>query len=260
MQFWPLEMGGVISRLLPFPTAPRRLSGIIRLMEFKSIRELEELPLFPLATVLFPGAILPLHIFEDRYKAMMRHALENDRLFGLSYRKDAEAGAETPPDIGSIGCAARIETVMPLEEDKMDLICTGVIRYRVVGLNQLSPFLLARVEPFMDDPEPDNDLTELFDDLRDIGKQFLMAAEVLNELGVPINPNLPEDPEAFSLLLSSALPFDNDRKQRLLEMTSTKLRLTRLKSYVTSALAVYTERLKIQQQAKGNGHGRPVGQ
>ena len=90
----------------------------------------------------------------------------------------------------------------------------------------------------------------------DVCKQFLEAAQTLNEVNAPISQDLPEDPEDFSLLVSSALPIDNDAKQALLEMTSTRLRLTRLRSYVMRALADYNERIKIQEIAKSNGHGK----
>ena len=60
----------------------------------------DELPLFPLATVLFPGTILPLHIFEERYKEMMRYAVEHGGMYGLSFRDNAAVGHDTVPEIG----------------------------------------------------------------------------------------------------------------------------------------------------------------
>lgn len=225
-------------------------------METESTERLEELPIFPLATVLFPGAILPLHIFEERYKQMFRYAVDNSGLFGLSYRDDAFIGRDTPPEIGSIGCLARINAVMPLEEGKMNVISTGVIRYRVLGFSQTQPFLLARVDPITDDLEADDGLERLFQETVEIAKKFLDAAQTLDETAVPIDQDLPEDPEAFSLLIASALPVDNALKQNLLEMTSTKLRLTRLRQYLTNALSQYNERLRIQEMARSNGHGR----
>ena len=222
----------------------------------KSPEELEEIAVFPLATVLFPGAILPLHIFEDRYKQMMRYAIENGGLFGLSYRSDASIGEETPPEIGSVGCVAKIHAVMPLDEGKMNVISTGVVRYRILSLQQAEPFLMARVEPFTDDLEPGADLNRIFDDVSEMCKEFLEAAQALDESGSVVGQDLPEDPEAFSLLVSSALPIDNDAKQTLLEITSTRLRLSRLRHYVSSALSDFTRKIKMQERAKGNGHGR----
>lgn len=225
-------------------------------MELNISEQIEKLAIFPLATVLFPGAILPLRIFEERYKMLMNYAIENDGVFGLSYRNDAFIGRETPPEVGSIGCIAKINAVVPLEEGKMNIISTGVVRYRVLGLIQTAPYPLARVEPVADDLEPGADLNQIFEDIAGICKKFLDAAQALDEANAPISQDLPEDPEAFSLLVSSALPIDNDAKQALLEMTSTRLRLTRLRSHVMRALADYNERIKIQEIAKTNGHGR----
>lgn len=218
--------------------------------------ELEEIAVFPLATVLFPGALLPLHIFEERYKQMMRYAIDNGGVFGLAYRSDSAIGRETPPEIGSIGCVAKINAVVPLEGGRMNIISTGVIRCRVLGLRQTTPFILARIETVTDDLEPGDDLNRTFDDVAETCRKFIEAAQALDEPNAPVNQDLPEEPEAFSLMVASALPIDNDAKQALLEMTSTRLRLTRLRSYVIPALSAYGDRLRIQKSARGNGHGR----
>ena len=224
-------------------------------MELESLERLEELPIFPLAAVLFPGAVLPLHIFEERYKNMMRFAIDHDGLFGLSYRADAEVGRETILEPGSIGCLAKINAVMPLEEGKMNLVSIGVVRYRVLEFRQLVPFLLARVEPFRDAPEENAGVEDLFGEIRELCMKFLVAAGILEESGSPLETHLPEEPEAFSLLLASLLPIDNDVKQALLEMTSTKLRLIRLKNHVVTAIADYNKHQLMQDRAKGNGKG-----
>jgi Lon protease-like protein len=225
-------------------------------MELEGIERFEELPIFPLETVLFPGAILPLHIFEERYKSMIHYAIDHGGVFGLSYTDGAGVGRETPPEVGSVGCIARIKAVLPVEEGRMNIVTAGVMRYRVQGFPQMLPFLIARIEPFTDDPEADPELTKLFDDLLEMGKQFLTAAHMLDESSIPVNEMLPDDPEAFSFLVSSVLPIDNLSRQRLLEMTSTRVRLTRLRHLIMTVLAQYNQRLKIQDVAKGNGHGR----
>lgn len=220
------------------------------------LEDLEEIPVFPLATVLFPGALLPLHIFEDRYKQMMRYAIDNGGVFGLAYRSDSAIGRETPPEVGSVGCVAKINAVVPLEGGRMNIISTGVIRYRVLGLRQTTPFILARIETVTDDLEPGEDLNRIFDDIADTCRKFIEAAQALDEPNAPVSQELPDEAEALSLMVASALPIDNDAKQALLEMTSTRLRLTRLRPYVISALSAYSDRLRIQQSARGNGHGR----
>lgn len=218
---------------------------------------LNQLPIFPLNTVLFPGAILPLYIFEDRYKEMMRYAIDNGNVFGLSYRPNAAIGRETPPEIGSVGCVAQINAVMPLEKGKMNIVSTGLVRYRVVGFRQELPFLIANTELFGDDPEPDAEMERAFGDIEDLCKQFLDASRALDEAATPSSDDLPDDPESLSLLMISVLPIENESKQTLLESTSTKFRLARLKQLLTSALVVYNQRIKIQGIARGNGHGKP---
>lgn len=220
-----------------------------------SLEDLQKIAIFPLATVLFPGAVLPLHIFEDRYKKMIRYAIEHGGVFGLQYRSDAAIGHETPPATGSIGCIAKINGVVPVEGGRMNIVSTGLIRYRILGLHQATPFIVARIEPVTDDLEPGADLNRIFDDIVELCRKFLAAAQALDESPAPVNQDLPDEPEAFSLLVASALPIGNDAKQTFLEITSTRLRLSRLRPFVTSALSDYADRLKTQQMAKSNGHG-----
>jgi Lon protease-like protein len=225
-------------------------------MNPEEIEEITELPIFPLATVLFPGAILPLHIFEDRYKTMMRYAIDNGGMFGLSFRTDAQVGRETPPANGSVGCIAKINAVMPLEQGRMNILSTGLIRYRVAGLRQSEPFLIAMVETFGDDLEPGADLARMVEETEAMATEFLEAAQSLDEPGIPSIQELPEDPEAFSLLIAALLPIDNNAKQTLLELTSTRVRITRIRHYLTRALADFNARIKVQEIARSNGHAR----
>ena len=225
-------------------------------MTSENLEEITELPIFPLSTVLFPGAILPLHIFEERYKAMMRYAIEHGGMFGLSYRSDAQVGRDTPPATGSVGCIAKINAVMPLEQGRMNILSTGLVRYRVASVYQSEPFLLAKIETLGDDLEPGADLTQMVEDSREMANEFLEAAQSLDEPGVPSIQELPDDPEAFSLLIAGLLPIDNDAKQTLLELTSTRVRLTRVRHYLARALADFNARIKVQEVAKTNGHAR----
>jgi Lon protease-like protein len=218
-------------------------------------RIFEALPIFPLPIVLFPGEVLPLHVFEDRYKMLMRHALEHSGLFGLSYIADAAVDRGTPPDVGSVGCAAKITAVMPLEEGRMNIVSTGLIRYRVLAVPQEKPFVLARVESVTDEIEPEDEFRQLKEDISGASKRFIEAARALDELG-SIPEELPEDAESLSLLISSALPIEVKLKQGLLEMTSTRLRLTRLRTHLMTALTDYDHRVRTRERSKKNGHGK----
>ncbi|PYP90230.1 MAG: hypothetical protein DMF61_00545 [Blastocatellia bacterium AA13] len=225
-------------------------------MESDPDENISLIAIFPLDVVLFPGALLPLHIFEERYKAMMRYAIDNGNCFGISYRSDASVGEDTAPHIGSVGCEAAISAVMPLEEGRMNILSTGSARYRVLEFKQIVPFLIARAETFWDESDLEDDLTAFFDETRELAERFIETIRSLNEPSAPPSTSFPEDIEPFSLFISSLLPIENDAKQELLEMTSTRLRLTRVRQYLTKALALYQERIEIRTHAKKNGHGR----
>ena len=184
---------------------------------------------------------------------MMRFAIDNDGLFGLSYRADADVGRETAPEIGSIGCLAKVNAVMPLDDGKMNLVCVGVVRYRVRQLKQLAPFMLASVELFKDDVELTDEVEDLFEEVKQLCMEFLKSAGIVDDSGTVLEKNLPDDAESFSLVLASLLPIETDLKQSLLEMTSTRMRLTRLKGYVVAAISDYGKNKLIQERAKGNG-------
>lgn len=225
-------------------------------MDPKSQEVLEYLPLFPLNTVLFPGVVLPLHIFEERYKEMFKYAIDNAGQFGLSYRSDAEVGKETVPEPGSVGCAAKINVVLPLESGRMNILSTGLVRYRVVEMTQLSPFLIAKIQPFTDDPEPNEDLTDFFENTKEVGKKYFSMLQAINDVSVSGDLDLPEEAEPYSLFVASVLSVSNDEKQQLLEITSTRLRLARVRHYLSRSIAEAEARLSRHESAKSNGHGK----
>jgi ATP-dependent Lon protease len=200
---------------------------------------------------------IPLHIFEERYKELMQYAIDHSGQFGLSYKDDASIGQETLPEISSVGCAAKISTVFPLEEGRMNILSLGLIRYRVIEFTQTTPFLVARIETFQDDDvETEGDISLLFEDTKEITLQFLSTLQSLNDASLQASVELPNDPEALSLIISSALPLENEGKQSLLEITSTKLRLTRLRHYLVSSMTDLEKRVGKHDGAKRNGHNK----
>lgn len=104
------------------------------------------LPVFPLQTVLFPKTPIHLHIFEDRYKKMIRHVLESDLLFGVCLiRTGVEAYGPLPKPY-PVGCTARIIEVQPLADGKMNLTAIGEERFHIRSFVQQTPYLIAEVE------------------------------------------------------------------------------------------------------------------
>jgi Lon protease-like protein len=128
-----------------------------------------QVPLFPLHTVLAPGIALPLHIFEDRYRRMVRHCLDTSSPFGVVLIRD---GSEVAPAdggtadlaIASVGTLAEIHEASRYPDGRWDILCVGRSRFVIhdVLVNE-APYLVAEVEPLADepgDPEITGDLVE----------------------------------------------------------------------------------------------------
>jgi Lon protease-like protein len=113
----------------------------------------DPLPLFPLPTVvLFPNVFLPLHIFEPRYRDMVAHALEDDRLIGMVLlRPGWQSDYEGRPPIFSVGCTGVITHAERLQDGRYHLVLRGVERFRILTEDHSRSFRRAVVEPL---PEP----------------------------------------------------------------------------------------------------------
>ena len=106
-----------------------------------------ELPLFPLNTVLFPGQVLPLHIFEERYRLMIRRCLAEDAPFGVALiQTGAEVGAAAEPH--TVGTVARIIESSHLPDGTMNIVTVGTERFRIHRLIHDQPYLRGEVEIF----------------------------------------------------------------------------------------------------------------
>ena len=107
------------------------------------------LPLFPLPNaVLFPGVYLPLHVFEPRYREMVRDALDDDRIIGMTLLKPGfEAEYEARPPIYTIGCAGLITHAEPLADGRFNIMLQGLERFRVIDEDQSRPYRVATIEP-----------------------------------------------------------------------------------------------------------------
>jgi hypothetical protein len=176
----------------------------------------QDLSLFPLHTVLFPGRPLPLHIFEARYRLMISRCLANDEPFGVVLiRAGREVGDPATPY--SVGTAAEIVRHEQLADGRMHLICLGRHRFRIADLRHDEPYLTGVVVVIDEDP-PTPGLPELATALSDEVAGFVRAAGA----GAL---ELPTDPIALSFAVAALLPLDLGERQELLETTSTAERL-----------------------------------
>lgn len=110
---------------------------------------MRRLPLFPLPIVLFPGATMPLHIFEPRYRQMMAHCLEGDRRFGLVYHDPDRSGPFRPE--GQIGCTAEVLKFQPIPDGRSFVLVVGRERFRVEdGIESEALYYEGLVEEYLD--------------------------------------------------------------------------------------------------------------
>ena len=118
----------------------------------------DRLPLFPLGTVLFPGLVLPLHVFEERYRDLVRDLLElpeQDRRFGVvAIREGREVGADGVTALHEVGCVARLRQVTPYDDGRFDIVAAGVGRFRLTGLADGAAYATGLVEPLLDQLGP----------------------------------------------------------------------------------------------------------
>src|SRR6516164_9318164 len=114
----------------------------------------EMLPLFPLGAVLYPGMLLPLHIFEERYRQLVRDLLERPepRRFGvIAIRKGRETGIDGVQALYGIGCTATLRRADELEDGRFELVTVGTQRFRLLALDETLPYLQGEIELLADD-------------------------------------------------------------------------------------------------------------
>ncbi len=179
------------------------------------------IPLFPLDTVLFPGATLPLHIFEPRYREMIGECLAAEKQFGV-------VTAE-PDKMAIVGCMAKIVRVVKRHPDgRMEILCEGTRRFEIEGLDDSRRFLQADVEYF-DDDGAGSTRTE-----REECAALHFATLHLAGVTVPATHLDLNGPVAFQL--ADALPSDMGFKQQLLSSRSDADRTMLLRDFYNEML------------------------
>ena len=218
------------------------------------VKGVQELPLFPLPVVLFPGVPLPLHIFEPRYRQMMEDIRGQNNLFGLAYFDSTTASSDLPP-AGHVGCVAEVAETQSLPDGRSNILTLGVVRYRIESyVERDAPYLVARLTYFEDEDEASPLIKESAKDVAEAFTRIARAVRTINDERASLPDISDTDPERLSFLVSAAMEIETDVKQELLELRSTSERLQRLRGMLTSAVKTYEERARIHQLAKGNGH------
>ena len=211
----------------------------------------ELLPLFPLSTVLFPGALLPLHVFEPRYRLLVRRCLERERPFGVVLiRTGEEVGSDADPY--AIGTEARIVGVTPLPDGRSYIVTRGERRFAVDQLiSDTEPYLVGRVR-YLSELEGADARDQVDQAIEALGAYQLAVGAVtedaLGERALPdeLKGALPVD---VAYKIASALVIDAKERQNLLQLETASERLreeTRLLARETALLRDLLVRLRAR--------------
>lgn len=223
------------------------------------VRGVRELPLFPLAVVLFPGVPLPLHIFEARYRQMLTDIRVSNNFFGLSYFDSSTSEKDIPP-AGHVGCVAEVTETQALPDGRANILTVGLIRYRVGEyVERGDPYLVAQVSFFEDEEEADELLNESSREVAETFTRIARAVRIINDERASLPDISDTEPQRLSFLVAAAMEIETEIKQELLELRSTCERLRRLRDMLARAVSSYEERARVHELAKGNGHsGRKI--
>ena len=199
---------------------------------------IERFPLFPLGLVLIPHELVPLHIFEERYKLMIGECLEQDSEFGIVWLSD--------DGLKEVGCSARVTKVLERFEDgRMNVLVEGTSPFRLVRRIDDLPYPAGDVEALADDAEAAPD-----------GAALAAARARYADLVAEVTDERPE-PDALAQLdaygMAATLDVTLDAKQMLLELRSERDRLEQLEALFSEALGRIRHAERAAERAQGNG-------
>jgi Lon protease-like protein len=189
------------------------------------------IPLFPLGMVLFPGLLLPLNIFEERYRQLVRDLLAlpegTPPRFGvLGIRHGREVGADSIEALYEVGTVASVSQVAEQDDGRYELVSVGTERFRLLALDHSAPYLQGEVQ-LLDDPLSDGDDGMAAERVPALLAAYRTYLDVLGETrGTTIDlPDLPNDPPLLSWLVAATVLVDLPVRQQLLEVPDVAARL-----------------------------------
>jgi len=203
---------------------------------------LSDIPLFPLNVVLLPGAPLPLHIFEERYKQMVNECLEEESEFGMVLAD--ESGTRR------VGCTARIvELVERYEDGRMLILVEGSRRFKLNNILTGRPYYIGEIEYL--EEEPEEDVNTLAEECIALLERVVEAATE-GSVGIEIEPPY----RNLSFAIAGRVEFDLETRQQILELTSEKERLQKVKELLTAAAQRLERERQAREKAQTNGYLR----
>jgi Lon protease-like protein len=208
-----------------------------------------ELPLFPLNTVLFPTMPLALHIFEERYKQMVARCLESDLPFGVVLiREGSEVGAPAVPF--EVGTTAQIVGVDQLLQGRLNLVCVGRKRFRLLGLDHSLPYLVARVEFVPHRIGERAGLADSVETVRQLFSEYISTMATIVDTQINADA-LPDNAWTLAYTVAAALQVSNAVKQQWLMADSIEEILADQAELLPKELARLKLLAQVEQERKG---------
>jgi len=193
------------------------------------------IPLFPLGSVLVPGLVLPLHIFEPRYRQLisdLEGADDDERGFGvIAIREGREVGADGVQALYDVGTFASLREVTALPDGRFDIVTVGALRFRILELVDGQPYAQARVEFLDEDPgDASGPLAQ------SVAARFQEYRDLLTD--EEDDAELPDDPRVLSYLVGAAVVADLGMRQRFLEAPDDSERLREELAFLRREIAL----------------------
>jgi Lon protease-like protein len=217
--------------------------------------ETGSVPLFPLGSVLFPGMLLPLHIFEPRYRLMLQRSLQTDHPFGIVLIKSGvEVGGAVEPH--HVGTTARVVGTTPLPGGRSFIIARGERRFEIDRLDAESePYLIGHVRYLEEDAGTGTETETLADRAADAYGQYLtgiLATTAEAHTDLPLDELSEGTPSDVSYRIAGGLGIDAAERQRLLETEATGPRLESVLRLLERENTLLKE-LIVRLRARGEG-------
>jgi uncharacterized protein len=187
----------------------------------------ETLPLFPLGTVLYPGLLLPLNIFEERYRELVRDLLDGPqpRRFGvIAIRKGRETGVDGISALYQIGCTATVREIAEQDDGRYHLVTVGTRRFRLASLDNSRPYLQGEVD-LLEEEVGDEAAAGLAVQAVQRGFHGYVEALASRESVEVTVPELPDEPLLLSYLVAASMILDLSVRQDLLAEPDAERRL-----------------------------------
>ncbi len=200
--------------------------------------------MFPLGSVLVPTAVLPLHVFEPRYRQLTKDCLAGDGEFGvvLIERGSEVGGGDVRGDVGTV---AKIVESAEMEDGRFALIAVGVRRIKVVRWLADDPYPLAEVDEFPDGPDVEGDLAVAVDATIGPLRRLLALRAEMGEPAAPATVDIDDDPHVAGFQLAALAPVGPADRQRLLTAPTMTERVQLVAALVDEQLDDTARRLEL---------------